>query len=195
MHWPTCWRSSSIKRFVLTALPVLVTLLYPLAIWLGDGHVQPRLFAGLVVLAALTRLLTLKLGRAGYWWMGGALLLAATAAWGNAWLPLKLYPVLVNGVMLGVFGFSLLSPPSLIERIARLTEPDLPSAGVRYTLRVTQVWCVFFAVNGSIALATALWASPKVWSLYNGVIAYVLMGLLFGGEYLVRLRFRRRHHV
>ena len=195
MHWPICWRSSNIKRFVLTALPVFVTLLYPLAIWLGHGRVEPRLFAGLLVLAALTRLLTLKIGKLGFWWMGGALLLAAVAALGNAWLPLKLYPVLVSGAMLGVFGFSLLSPPSLIERLARLTEPDLPEAAIRYTRRVTQVWCVFFVINGSIALFTAFWASAATWSLYNGVIAYLLMGLLFGGEYLVRLRFKRRHHV
>lgn len=169
--------------------------MYPLAIWLGHGKAEPRLFACLLLLAALTRLWTMKTGNAGRWWLAGALLLAAATAWGNAWMPLKLYPVLVSGVMLGVFGYSLVSPPSLIERFARLQEPDLPVAAIQYTRRVTQVWCVFFLVNGSIALATALWASPKVWSLYNGVISYLLMGLLFGGEYLVRLRFKRRHNV
>jgi uncharacterized membrane protein len=43
-------------------------------------------------------------------------------------------------------------------------------------------------LNGSMALITALWSSFEVWSLYNGLIAYVLMGLLFGGEYWVRQR-------
>jgi uncharacterized membrane protein len=33
-----------------------------------------------------------------------------------------------------------------------------------------------------------------VWSLYTGVISYALMGALFCGEYLVRLRFKRMHH-
>jgi uncharacterized membrane protein len=174
-------------------LPVLITLLYPLAIWLGHGEAEPRLFAGLLLLAAITRLCTTKMGKAARWWIAGALLLAAATVWANAWMPLKLYPVLVNGVMLGVFGYSLLSPPSLIERIARMKEPGLPAAAVGYTRRVTQVWCVFFFLNGSIALATALWASPAIWSLYNGVIAYGLMGTLFGAEYLVRLRFRRQH--
>ena len=190
-----CWRSKAINRFILAALPVAITLIYPLAIWLGHGEVEPRLLAGLLVLAAATRLFTIKAGKAGRWWMAGAVLLAITAAWGNAWMPLRLYPVLVNGMMLGIFGYSLVSPPSLIERIARMKEPDLPPQAVQYTRRVTQVWCVFFLINGSIALATTLWASPAVWSLYNGVIAYVLMGLLFGGEYMVRLRFKRRHNV
>jgi uncharacterized membrane protein len=54
---------------------------------------------------------------------------------------------------------------------------------------------VFFLINGAIALATALWASEAVWSLYTGVISYGLMGALFGIEFLVRLRFKRLHHV
>jgi uncharacterized membrane protein len=51
----------------------------------------------------------------------------------------------------------------------------------------------FFGINGAIALATALWASAAFWSLYNGLIAYMLMGLLFAGEYLVRSHFKRRY--
>ena len=42
-------------------------------------------------------------------------------------LPLKLYPVLVNAALLGVFAYSLISPPSMIERFARIREPDLPA--------------------------------------------------------------------
>lgn len=174
---------------------MLITLLYPLAIWLGHGQVEPRLLAVLVVVAALTRGVTLKVSIASGWWLAGALMLAATALCSNAWLPLKLYPVMVNLAMLCAFGFSLISPPSMIERMARLREPDLPAEAVLYTRRVTQVWCVFFLFNGSMGLATALWASPEIWSLYNGVIAYLLMGVLFGGEYLVRLRFKRRLNV
>lgn len=50
-------------------------------------------------------------------------------------------------------------------------------------------------MNGGIALATALWADDKVWALYNGLVSYVLIGLLMGGEYLVRLWVRRRDAV
>jgi len=64
-----------------------------------------------------------------------------------------------------------------------------------YMRKVTQVWCGFFVINGAIAFGTALWASEAVWSLYTGVISYALMALLFGAEYLVRLRFKRLHHV
>ena len=111
-------------------------------------------------------------------------------------LPLKLYPVLVNAVLLIVFGLSLWRPPSVVERLARLTQPDLPPRGVAYTRQVTRVWCAFFVVNGGLAAATALWASDAVWALYNGLLAYGLMGALFAGEWLVRQRVMKRHgHV
>lgn len=176
-------------------MPVAITLVYPLAVWLGHGQVEPRLLAGLLVLAALTRLFTVRVGKAAWWWLGGALVLAGATIWANAWMPLKLYPVLVNAVMLGIFGISLVAPPTVIERLARLKEPDLPPAGVVYTRRVTQAWCVFFVFNGAIALATTLWTSEDVWLLYNGMIAYLLMGAMFGGEYVIRLRVRRNHHA
>ena len=108
-------------------------------------------------------------------------------------LPLKLYPALINAVLLVVFAASLAFPPTAVERIARLSEPDLPPSGVAYTRRVTQVWCGFFVLNGALALATALWMSDRAWALYNGLIAYGLIGLLFGVEWLVRQRVRAGH--
>lgn len=75
-----------------------------------------------------------------------------------------------------------------------MREPDFPLSAVAYTRRVTQVWCGFFLLNGAAAFATAIWASEAIWSLYTGVISYVLMGVLFGVEFLVRLRFRSQHH-
>ncbi|AMP00376.1 putative membrane protein [Collimonas arenae] len=183
----------NIRRWLPTVLTLLVTLLYPLAIWFGHGRVEPRLLALLLVLAAATRLPTLKINKSSRWWLAGALLLAAAAIWNNALLPLKLYPVLVNLGMLAVFSYSLYAPPSVIERMARLTDPALPAYAVAYTRRVTQVWCGFFIVNGLLALYTAGWASEAVWSLYNGVLAYLLMGILFIGEYLVRIIVKRHH--
>jgi uncharacterized membrane protein len=74
-----------------------------------------------------------------------------------------------------------------------MTEPDLPESGVRYTRAVTRLWIGFFIFNGCVALGTAVWASDEVWILYNGVVAYLLMGVLFAGEWLVRGWFRSKH--
>jgi uncharacterized membrane protein len=103
----------------------------------------------------------------------------------------RFYPVFMNAAMLAAFGASLFVGQSMIERLARIAEPDLPEAGVRYTRKVTWVWCGFLLLNGLVALWTALYASLEVWTLYNGLIAYLLMGALFGGEFLVRKVVRR----
>lgn len=164
-------------------------------IWVGHGQVEPRWLAGLLLLAALTRLPALKLSNIARWSVIGALLLAAAAVWANMLLPLKLYPVLVSCVMLSVFAYSLRFPPTVIERLALLSQADLHPLVILYTRRVTQIWCAFFVLNGSIAFATALWTSETVWSLYTGVISYILMGTLLGGELLYRPRFKRLNHI
>lgn len=179
----------------MAALAVIVTLLYPLAIWLGHGHLEPRQMAALLVLAALLRAFTLRDTSTRWWWVLGAACLALGAAVGNVVTPLKFYPVLVSLIFFGVFGYSLVVPPSVAERIARITDPNLSTRAVRYTRRVTQVWCGFFLLNGTIAGATALFASERVWFLYTGVASYVLTGALFCCEYLWRIRFKRQEHA
>ncbi len=96
------------------------------------------------------------------------------------------YPVLVNALMLLIFGGSLFAKQSLVERLARLQTPDLPPEGVIYTRRVTQIWCVFFVLNGGTAAILAWLNWHNAWAVYTGIIAYILMGLLGGGEFLYR---------
>ena len=182
-------------RWLPSFLAVGVMLIYPFVIWLGNEQLEPRYLALFFFLVALSQLFRVNNDCSWLWWTGGVLFLFALALWANALLPLKLYPVLVNAGLLGLFAYSLVVPPTIIERIARAQEADLPAAAVLYTRRVTQIWCVFFAVNGAIALVTAVWMPAVIWTLYNGLIAYLLMGLLFAGEYFARSRFKRRHHA
>jgi uncharacterized membrane protein len=175
-------------------LTVLVSLTYPLAIWLGEGRVEPRLLAGLLLLIGLMRLPSLAVSQAARWWLGGTMLLLVLAIWANVSLPLKLYPVLVNATLFAVFAYSLIVPPTVVERFARLREAELPERGIAYTRRVTQVWCGFFIVNGIIAFFTALYASSAVWWFYNGFLAYLFIGVLCAGEYYLRRHVKRLNH-
>ncbi|MBK7277034.1 MAG: hypothetical protein IPI08_10915 [Betaproteobacteria bacterium] len=173
------------------ALLAAVTLAYPLLVYLGAGRLSPAWIAVPLALLALLRAWVL---RQPLWYLaaGGVALLALASTQGGGWLSLKLYPVLVNALMLGVFAASLVRGPTIVERLARLSEPDLPAHAVAYTRRVTQIWCAFFVFNGTAALVTSLWASTGVWTVYNGLVAYLLMGLLFGVEFLVRQRVKAR---
>ncbi|AZN36304.1 hypothetical protein [Iodobacter ciconiae] len=166
----------------------ILTLAYPALIYLGMSHFQPRWLALLLVAMALTRALLTK----DKIWLiaaSGAALLAVISFMSNQLMPLKLYPVLINAVLCAAFALTLAYPPSAIERLARLREPDLPESGILYTRRVTQVWCGFFIFNGCAALITAFW-SDAAWAIYNGLIAYLLMGALFLGEWIIRQRIR-----
>lgn len=182
-------------RGLINSMIALTTIGYPLVMFWGSNRVQPWQMATLLSILLLIRL------AASYsrkHWTTPLLMVSIVycvfVVWHNQLGALRLYPVLVNTLMLIVFAWSLYAPPTVIERLARLQHPDLPSSGVRYTRRVTQIWCGFFMLNGSIALITALWGSLKIWSLYNGLIAYVLMGLLFAVEYIVRLRTQKHGH-
>jgi uncharacterized membrane protein len=166
---------------------VLATVAYPFAVYAGFGRVGPVWIA-----LALAALLAWRAwaARDATWLAaaaGVAALGAASSLMGSA-LPLKLYPVLVSAALLLVFGVSLWRPPTVIERIARLTDPQLAPEGVAYTRRVTIAWCVFFVCNGGIALATVLWASDELWLAYNGFVSYIAMGAMFAGEWLLRRR-------
>ena len=110
----------------------------------------------------------------------------------DAELGVRIYPVAMNIALLCAFAQSLWHPPSMIERFARLIDPDLDARGIRYTRKVTMVWVGFFAVNGSLALWFALAGSWLEWTIYNGAIAYALAGFVFAVEYLIRQRVRRR---
>jgi uncharacterized membrane protein len=106
---------------------------------------------------------------------------------------LLFYPCLMSMTALSLFALSMVFPPTVIERFARLREPTLPTEAVRYCRRVNLVWCLFLAANSTVALWTVLQADHRVWLLYNGFLSYVLMGALFVGEFVVRTRLRARH--
>lgn len=167
-------------------------LAYPLLIYFGLQLLQPRYVALLLGAALLLRRrgdmrrLMAGLSRLDHAILLCLLGLAGMTALINSELLLRLYPAAVAGGMLLLFAMSLHTPPSMIERFARLSQPDLPPEGVRYTRRVTQAWCLFLAANMLVALYTALYSSRDIWALYNGLIVYVLMGIMFAGEWLVR---------
>lgn len=176
---------------LLKVLVTAATVAYPLVVYLGFGRWNPVWIA--LLLASLLFLRAWS-GHDPVWAAAGlgALLLVAATSLGDSWVPLKLYPVMVSGVLLAVFAFSLWRPPSVIERIARFTDPLLPPQAVPYTRKVTAAWCGFFIVNGALSAATTAWGSDATWVLYNGLLSYVLMALFFAGEWLLRQRMQAR---
>ena len=182
---------------VITLLTGLLLLTWPFLIWFGLAHNGLRWLLPLIALLLFLRCRQIR-RQAGPLRIVTQIVAAAGITLCSASYLLKthqlllFYPVVVNSVMLAVFGGSLWSAMPIIERLARLREPDLPETAVRYTRRVTQIWCAFFIFNGSIALLTALHGDMSIWTAWNGMLSYLLMGMLMAGEWLVRRRGMKR---
>ena len=170
-----------------------IVIAYPLIVYFGLEHFDTRLVAVLLIGMALLRLFMVRNVDGVSAAMPQArlvvvalLVLGVLTFVSDVPVLLQYYPVFMNALMFVLFFGSLLHPPSIIERIARISHPDLPSRGVAHTRKVTMVWCGFFVLNGSMALYTTLSTSLGFWAVYNSLVSYSLMGLLFAGEYVVR---------
>ena len=181
-------------KALLTVLVIVTGIVYPFAVYYGLDYLSPRFFAVLLAVVWLLRSLTagdLKNRVQAISVLAFCVVLFAV----NEPQLLHWYPVLINLLLLLIFGSSLRYGPPLIERLARLQEPDLPVHAIAYTRKVTMAWVMFFAANAAVAAGLTLWAPRSWWLLYNGFIAYLLIGLMFAIEWLVRQRVRKYHEL
>ena len=173
------------------------TLAYPTIMYFSINVFSPRALAlgvGLAVVmgAALqrrtphgARLLIPMLGIVG--------LCLLNTVWHHARLFLYI-PMLISLSLFCSFGYSLLQPPSMVELFVRgmVAIEVFSSEQTRYFQQVTLAWVIFLALNGATSAWTACCATMATWTLYNGLISYVAMGILFMAELFYRYwRFRR----
>lgn len=117
---------------------------------------------------------------------GGALPAAAAGA-------ALLVPALVSLLLLLAFARSLRpgAEPMIVVFAHAMERDPIPPRILAWLRRVTVAWCVFFAANAAVSAALAVFAPIGWWTLWNGVLAYLLVGLLLLAEYVVRkIRFR-----
>lgn len=110
---------------------------------------------------------------------------------------LKLYSVVVSLMLLIVFSSTLIYGPTIIFRFATLSNKRIIGSPAEkaiesYCRKVCIAWCLFFIFNGTIAAYTSFFCSDFIWSVYNGGISYLLMGLMFFIEYLIRIQVNKK---
>ncbi|TBR39801.1 MULTISPECIES: hypothetical protein [Dyella] len=168
----------------------MIGVLYPFLVYFGMEHVSTPIFAVALGIIWLIRAPGLLKEPGGRWMVAAALAYCALLAFTGESEMLQWYPTLISALLLFAFGISLRFGPPMVERIARVREPNLPPEAIPYTRKVTWVWVGFFIFNGLMSTALTLWAPLHWWTLYNGFIVYMIMGVLFGGEWLLRKRLR-----
>ncbi len=195
---PVAMRANRI-RAVLSLTGALLTIAYPVAVYIGLTSWSTR-GVTLVLLVFLLPILALRAYRTGGQSRAELFLLpvAVVTLLALSWLLddrrfVLVLPVLVNGVLLTGFAVTLRRGVPLVERFARLQRDDLSEAEIRYCRTVTIAWCGFFLVNGALTAILAIAGPLDWWALYTGLLSYVLIGAMFTVEYLVR-SYRFRHY-
>jgi uncharacterized membrane protein len=173
---------------------VVGSLLYPVLVYFGLSRVSSQPIVAIAVGLIVLRV-TLVSGDTDrtlekHWLLASAVILAGLLVV-EPTLAAKAYPVVISLTLAVAFAWSLRHPPTLVERMARLTDPELPARAIPYTRAVTWLWTIFLMINTLLATALAIWGSLEAWVLWTGLLSYVAIGLLFGIEWLVRQHVRR----
>ncbi len=183
---------------IFTWFIVLLVLCYPFAIYFGLSHFSPRYIAVGLAFIFLLRFILFKSTASSRSKISLILITAAgivisvAGIISNNSLIIKLYPFVINLLMFGIFFNSILHPPTIIEKLAKIKTPNLPPEAIKYTRKVTITWCWFFVINGLIALWTTLFTSIKIWTFYNGFLSYIFIGIIFVTEYICRQRVKKK---
>ena len=174
-----------------------ILLLYPLAVYflldtLGAGVLGIIL---IVLLAFRLNAVTDLLPARAFFLVIAIVLAGAVTVLGGGALALKSYPTIISLILLAVFGYTLLVPPSMVERIAKFAGSRFSDRTAPYTRKVTIVWCIFFAINAFVSGWISVSGSMEAWAFYNGFFAYLVMGVLFATELVVRYFYKRHHRI
>lgn len=78
---------------------------------------------------------------------------------------------------------------ALCSRIASLlSRAHLDLDYLHYTWKVTLAWTVYFVVSAMLSVLLFFFGPIEAWSLFANVLTPLLIGAMFAGEYLIRLR-------
>jgi len=76
----------------------------------------------------------------------------------------------------------------LITAMAHRLDGNISAELAAYTRNVTLAWSVFFAVQLSLSVFLFCLAPLKLWSFFVNILDLPMVALMFGAEYMVRLR-------
>jgi uncharacterized membrane protein len=178
-------------RIAMGVLQTVFILAYPFIVYLAYRRFETRAAGGVLLgLVCLSLALQIRGPAADLWRLVrehlALLVLIGIAILTGERFVLQLLPMAVSLFLLATFGWSLRAGPPLVERFARLVDPDLPDFCVPYCRKVTIFWCVFLAANALCAGLLAWLGSFETWALYTGLVAYLLLGAAFAGEWVLR---------
>ncbi len=172
---------------------VIFFFTYPIIVYFGLNFLPPSFF-GLILVAILAMRFGVLLPAERLVLLPVLMVLLAYAITTmilDSTSMLLFYPALVNFILCVVFANSLRYEEPFLLRIVRARGVATSKHTPRYLYRLTALWAGFFALNGMISIWTST-LSMEAWTLYNGLISYLVVAILIGGEVLFRRRYKKR---
>jgi uncharacterized membrane protein len=184
------------KGAAVRALLAIFFVSYPFLVYFGI-QVLPPSFFGLVLIALLAMRFGVLRPEEKQVFVPVLLIFfayAIAAAVSDSEVMILFYPALVNFSLCFVFLRSLKDEESLLLRVVKARGVEINEHVPGYLRRLTGVWAGFFVVNGIISIWTVS-LSLQAWTLYNGLISYLVVAILAGGELLFRWHFKKRKGI
>lgn len=172
-----------LKKLLIRPLKILMLLAavaYPIAVFFALQHGFSVRMMGIVLICAVL----IGIAQSKNLWIGiCGILLAGLSFISNQGIFLKLYPVLMNVGVCAIFAISLRGTP-MIQRFVQKIQNEITPKMIEHARLATIAWVIFLAINTLISLVT-VFMSDFVWTVYNGLISYGLIGLMILVEYVI----------
>lgn len=109
---------------------------------------------------------------------------------------IKFYPCWITAVFGWMFLSSLIHKDPIILKFAKLWDTSIPvhpgyDQISRYCITWNWIWVAFFTFQLVINFYLAMWGSSRAWAIYNGLVSYLLQGLMFVLQFSVNFFFNR----
>ncbi|MFL0809891.1 MAG: hypothetical protein K6L76_05700 [Agarilytica sp.] len=175
----------------------LLVLSYPVLAHLGVVLAQPLLMPlAIVFLAAGVLFSGLKSGN----WVTWLILFivavfASVMQWFHSAIFIMYIPLVFVPLLIG-WGFARTLLPGqvpLVTEIGEKARGPLSESMRRYTRVVTQMWAVCLISMAVWGLLLAIFGHETVWVTFTGMLNYMIVGILFVGEFVYR-KFRFKDH-
>ncbi|MDC8829464.1 hypothetical protein [Alteromonas gilva] len=192
--------STGVPRGLKDLLPILVllvTLAYPFLVYLNIDAIAPYWFGALLLVMALLRLIVAGKKRQRSDWIITAVIAVFSSVMIllDSTVLLKCYPVMMSAFMGLIFLLSLRDEHNLIERFAVAGGKQPPAQASGYLQKLCIAWGCLLLLNSAVAAWTVWFASLAVWTLYNGLLSYLLMAGFIVIELVYRNYYKKKHNI
>lgn len=175
------------KNYILQLPAFLILISYPFLV--HNNIIESSMVPFAVVLMLVSFAVMIK-----YWItaiiISVLLVISALLMYGELVVSLYFLPPIVINYFVGMLFLSSLTKNRipLIEKYKTILEGEITQEERLYARKITIAWAVLLMILAIESVVLSLFFSHEVWSIFTNCINYILLGMMFVVEYVVRLR-------